>query len=122
MLAARISWSQWTLPEPSAYPKRIFLFTDQSQLSHAANRKSDSTAQCRVHSKMMPRLLRPSLNSRLALARHHVDVFAKQSAEQAIQGSARWNDVAVISADGACTRVCFLAANNFETQSGEQAQ
>ena len=52
--------------------------------------------------------------SRLALARHDIDIFA----EQEIQGSAWWDDVAVIKANGARTQVCFLVANNFESQSG----
>ena len=37
MLADRIRWSQWKLPESPAYPRWILLFTDQSHLSHAAN-------------------------------------------------------------------------------------
>ena len=51
-----------------------------------------------------------------------MDVFAKESTEQEIQGPGWWDDVAVIKSDGACAQICFLTANNFKAKSGEKSQ
>ena len=37
-----------------------------------------------------------------------MDVFAKESTEQEIQGLGWWDDVAVIKSDGACAQIRFL--------------